>query len=33
LNSNEFNRKAFTRLASGELIFGGLNGYTIFLSG
>lgn len=30
LNTDEFNRKAFTRLPDGRMIFGGLNGYTIF---
>lgn len=30
LNMNEFNRKAFTRLANGQIIVGGLNGYMIF---
>jgi signal transduction histidine kinase/ligand-binding sensor domain-containing protein len=30
LNTDEFNRKAFTKLADGRMIFGGLNGYTIF---
>jgi signal transduction histidine kinase/ligand-binding sensor domain-containing protein len=30
LNMNEFNRKAFTRLADGRLVFGGLNGYIRF---
>jgi two-component sensor histidine kinase len=30
LNTDEFNRKAFTRLADGRMIFGGLNGYMIF---
>ena len=30
LNMNEFNRKAFTRLADGRLVFGGLNGYIQF---
>lgn len=30
LNTDEFNRKAFTRLADGSMIFGGLNGYTLF---
>jgi len=30
LNADEFNRKAFTRLADGRMIFGGLNGYIIF---
>jgi len=30
LNMNEFNRKAFTKLADGRLVFGGLNGYVVF---
>jgi signal transduction histidine kinase/ligand-binding sensor domain-containing protein len=30
LNTDEFNRKAFTRLSDGRMIFGGLNGYNIF---
>jgi signal transduction histidine kinase/ligand-binding sensor domain-containing protein len=30
LNMNEFNRKAFARLADGRMIFGGLNGYISF---
>jgi two-component sensor histidine kinase len=30
LNTDEFNRKAFTRLPDGRMIFGGLNGYTLF---
>lgn len=30
LNTDEFNRKAFTRLPDGRMIFGGLNGYMIF---
>ena len=30
LNMNEFNRKAFARLADGRMIFGGLNGYIGF---
>jgi len=30
LNTDEFNRKAFTRLANGYLVFGGQNGYTCF---
>lgn len=30
LNINEFNRKAFTALADGRLVFGGLNGYSVF---
>jgi ligand-binding sensor domain-containing protein len=30
LNTDEFNRKAFTKLTDGRMIFGGLNGYTIF---
>jgi ligand-binding sensor domain-containing protein/two-component sensor histidine kinase len=30
LNTDEFNRKALTRLADGRMIFGGLNGYTVF---
>jgi len=29
-NINEFNRKAFTRLADGRLVFGGQNGYVMF---
>lgn len=29
LNTDEFNRKAFSRLADGRMIFGGLNGYMI----
>ncbi len=30
MNTDEFNRKAFGKLADGSLIFGGLNGYTVF---
>ena len=30
LNGDEFNRKAFYRMADGRMIFGGLNGYMIF---
>jgi len=30
LNMNEFNRKAFARLADGRLVFGGQNGYVSF---
>jgi signal transduction histidine kinase/ligand-binding sensor domain-containing protein len=30
LNTDEFNRKAFTKLTDGRMIFGGLNGYIIF---
>jgi ligand-binding sensor domain-containing protein/two-component sensor histidine kinase len=30
LNTDEFNRKAFSRLSDGRMIFGGMNGYTIF---
>jgi ligand-binding sensor domain-containing protein/two-component sensor histidine kinase len=30
LNTDEFNRKAFTRLPDGHMIFGGLNGYMSF---
>jgi ligand-binding sensor domain-containing protein len=30
LNNDEFNRKAFSKLADGRMIFGGLNGYMIF---
>jgi len=30
LNIDEFNRKAFFKLADGRMIFGGLNGYTVF---
>lgn len=30
LNTDEFNRKAFTKLSDGRMIFGGLNGYNIF---
>lgn len=30
LGMDEFNRKAFTKLSDGRLIFGGLNGYIIF---
>ncbi|MFT3822792.1 MAG: two-component regulator propeller domain-containing protein [Chitinophagaceae bacterium] len=30
LNADEFNRKAFTALPDGRMIFGGLNGYTVF---
>ncbi len=30
LNTDEFNRKAFGKLTDGRLIFGGLNGYTVF---
>ncbi len=30
LNTDEFNRKAFSRLPDGRMIFGGLNGYMTF---
>jgi len=30
LNMDEFNRKAFNRLADGSMIFGGQNGYVVF---
>lgn len=30
LSNNEFNRKAFAGLPDGRMIFGGLNGYTMF---
>jgi streptogramin lyase len=30
LNIDEFNRKAFYKLTDGRMIFGGLNGYTVF---
>jgi ligand-binding sensor domain-containing protein/two-component sensor histidine kinase len=30
LNTDEFNRKAFSKLPDGRMIFGGLNGYMIF---
>lgn len=31
LQSNQFNRWAYRRLSTGELLFGGINGYNIFL--
>lgn len=33
LNIDEFNRKAFSKLADGRMIFGGLNGYMSFDAG
>jgi signal transduction histidine kinase/ligand-binding sensor domain-containing protein len=30
LSIDEFNRKAFARLADGRMVFGGLNGYVVF---
>ena len=30
LNIDEFNRKAFYKLPDGRMVFGGLNGYTVF---